>query len=100
VAADSFSFLNEKASRFSPSKSFPLPPRCPKGGYQIDKNSLWGGLNIKKGELSVKGILAQDPLFVGGRFSGVSGGFGVEVERELSTIPHHQLFGLYEDKNL
>jgi hypothetical protein len=44
--------------------------------FWIDKNSLWGGLNIQKRELCVKGILAQDLAFVG-----VRGVFGVEVER-------------------
>jgi hypothetical protein len=46
-------------------------------GAVFDKNSLWGELNIQKGELCVKGILAQDPGFVGGPFQR---GFGVEVE--------------------
>ena len=41
----------------------------------IDKNSLWGGLNIQKKELCVKGILAQDLGFVMGPFQGEFGGF-------------------------
>ena len=40
----------------------------------IDKNWLWGELNIQKGELCVKGILAQDLGFVWGPFQE---GFGV-----------------------
>jgi hypothetical protein len=30
----------------------------------IDKKSLWGGVNIKKGELFVKEICAKDVVFV------------------------------------
>ncbi len=41
----------------------------------IDKNSLWGGLNIQKRELCVKGIEAQDLGFVGGPFQRGFGGF-------------------------
>jgi hypothetical protein len=41
----------------------------------IDKNSLWGGLNIQKRELCVKGILAQDLGFVLGPFQLGFGGF-------------------------
>jgi hypothetical protein len=37
----------------------------------IDKNWLWGELNIMKGKLGVKGILAQDLGFVLGILSGV-----------------------------
>jgi hypothetical protein len=60
------------------------------GGYQdvvhlliiIDKNSLWGGLNIQKRQFCVKGILAQDLGFVWGAFQrGFGGIFGLEVER-------------------
>ena len=39
-------------------------------GAVFDKNSLWGELNIQKGELCVKGILAQDLGFVCGPFQG------------------------------
>ena len=39
----------------------------------IDKNSLWGGLNIQKKELCVKGILAQN------RFLEASGNFSTNV---------------------
>ncbi|MBU1206698.1 MAG: hypothetical protein KKH04_07210, partial [Proteobacteria bacterium] len=39
------------------------------------KNSLWGGLNIQKRELCVKGILAQDLGFVWGAFQRGFGGF-------------------------
>ena len=42
---------------------------------KIDKNSLWGGSNIEKRELCVKGILAQDLGFVWGLFRGDSGDF-------------------------
>ena len=38
----------------------------------IQKNSLWGGLNIQKSQLCVKGILAQDLRFQR-RFRGFSG---------------------------
>jgi hypothetical protein len=41
----------------------------------IDKNSLWGGLNIQKRQLCVKGFLAQDLGFVLGRFQRGFGGF-------------------------
>jgi len=43
--------------------------------YEIDKNLLWGGLNIQKRKLCVKGILAQDLGFVLGAFQRGSGGF-------------------------
>jgi hypothetical protein len=52
-----------------------------------DKNSLWGGLNIQKGQLCVKVILAQDLGFVWGLFSGVSGDFrGRGGEGVFATI--------------
>jgi len=58
-----------------------------KGSYLIDKNSLWGGSNIQKRQLCVKGILAGDFGFVAGLFSGVSGDFRVRGrEGALSTI--------------
>ncbi len=48
----------------------------------IDKNSLWRELNIQKGELCAKGILAQDLGFVWGAFpGGIRGILGVEAER-------------------
>jgi hypothetical protein len=51
------------------------------------KNLLWGGSNIQKRQLCVKGILAGDLGFVAGLFSGVSGDFRVRGrERALSTI--------------
>jgi hypothetical protein len=43
--------------------------------FVIDKNSLWGGLNIQKRQLCVKGILAQDLGFVLGPFQRGFGGF-------------------------
>jgi len=53
----------------------------------IDKNSLWGGLNIQKRELCVKGILAQDLGFVRGLFSWDSGDFrGRGGEGAFATI--------------
>jgi hypothetical protein len=51
-------------------------------GAVFDKNSLWGELNIQKGELCVKGILAQDLGFVCGPFQGELGRIlGVEAGR-------------------
>jgi hypothetical protein len=48
----------------------------------IDKNLLWGRLNIQKRKLCVKGILAQDLGFVLGGFSaGIRGILGIAVER-------------------
>jgi len=49
----------------------------------IDKNSLPGGLNIQKGQLCVKGNLAQDLGFVWGLFRGDSGDF---LGRALTLI--------------
>jgi hypothetical protein len=40
----------------------------------IDKNSLWGELNIQKGELCVKGFLSQHLGFVWGPFQQGFGG--------------------------
>jgi hypothetical protein len=40
----------------------------------IDKNSLWGELNIQKGELCVKGFLLQHLGFVWGPFQQGFGG--------------------------
>ena len=54
-------------------------------GAVFDKNSLWGELNIQKGELCVKGILAQDLGFVCGPFQGELGRI-LGVEARLSTI--------------
>jgi len=52
------------------------------GGYQdvlhlpiIDKNSLWGGLNIQKRQLCVQEMLAQDLGFVLGAFQRIFGEF-------------------------
>jgi hypothetical protein len=42
----------------------------------IDKNSLWGELNIQKGELCVKGILAQHLGFAWGPLQQGLGGIG------------------------
>ena len=41
----------------------------------VDKNSLWGGLNIQTRQLCVKGVLAQDLGFVCRPFQGQLGGF-------------------------
>ena len=41
----------------------------------IDKNLLWGSLNIKKRQLCVNGILAQDLVFGLGPFQRGFGGF-------------------------
>ena len=48
---------------------------------EIDKNSLWGGLNIQKRELSIKGILAQDLGFMEVLFSGVSEDFRIRGDK-------------------
>jgi hypothetical protein len=39
----------------------------------IDKNSLWGGLNIQKREMCIKGILAQELGFIWGILQGGMG---------------------------
>jgi hypothetical protein len=49
--------------------------KYPKYLRGIDKNSLLGGSNIQKTELCVKGILAQDLVFVLGSFQRGFGGF-------------------------
>ena len=49
--------------------------KYPKYLRGIDKNSLLGGSNIQKTELCVKGILAQDLVFVLGLFQRGFGGF-------------------------
>ena len=41
----------------------------------INKNSLWGELNIQERQLCVKGMLAQDIGFVWGPFQRGFGGF-------------------------
>ena len=53
----------------------------------FDKNSLWGGLNIQKRELYVKGTLAQDLGFVWGLFSGDSEDFRVMGVGAVSLGP-------------
>jgi hypothetical protein len=51
----------------------------------IDKNSFWGGLNIQKKQLCVKGILAQDLGFALGLFSTNSGDFRVRGGEGLNV---------------
>ena len=55
--------------------AFRKPPTLSVVVYLIDKNSLWGGMNIQKWELRVKKVLSQDLGLLGGPFQGGFGGF-------------------------
>jgi hypothetical protein len=50
-------------------------------------------MNIQKGELGVKGILAREPMGMFAAFSGVRGIFGVGAGRGLSTIGRNSIGG-------
>jgi hypothetical protein len=52
----------------------------------IDKNSLWGGLNIQKKELCVNGILAQDLGFIWRPFQRGSGDFRGKRSTRQETV--------------
>jgi hypothetical protein len=76
ICFDGFRGFSPSAGTPKTGRPYVISPR------KIDKNSVWGGLNIQKRRLCFKGILAQDLGFVLRAFSaGIRGIFGLEAER-------------------